>query len=53
MIKTVKMSAFRIALIQMRVGPNKIENLKKAQNFINEARNAGKADVIILPVIPN
>ena len=42
-------SGFRLALIQLKVGASKSENLSKAANYIAKAAKGG-AQVVSLPV---
>uniref|UniRef100_A0A224XVE0 omega-amidase n=1 Tax=Panstrongylus lignarius TaxID=156445 RepID=A0A224XVE0_9HEMI len=39
---------FKIALIQMKVGKDKTENIKRAVNMISEAKESG-SDMVVLP----
>jgi len=45
------MKTFQIALCQMKVGPDKSQNIKKAVKFIEEAGH--KADLVVLPEMFN
>lgn len=44
------LAVLRIALIQMSVGSNKFENVKKACKLVKEAASKG-AELVALPVI--
>jgi predicted amidohydrolase len=45
-----KKENFKIALIQLKVGFDKLDNLKRATYFINKSAENG-ANIVVLPVI--
>ena len=43
------LSKFRLGLIQLAVGASKVENLARAEKFVQQAVSEGGANVVALP----
>jgi len=46
---SISSKLLKVAIVQMKVTKNKVENVQKACNFIEQATNKHKAELVVLP----